>query len=227
MSEFLKRWHSRKSEARKHQVLQLREEVIPEAVATPIEGSGESEMSDTTLDSRVVSTDNGGCEPDAAEGLLYEVSEGKPAIGYADSQPASPAQPGKSALPDKEALRAMFRTHQPDGLDDYTQDFSQPELLPAALTAGLRNWLVEAVTAPEAESGCALSPSDQASPEQAIADQPAAAPSFSSPASQRSEPPATLPAPDPQAHTKDRDILVDEGGQNVPTKGGGMECLGS
>ena len=222
MSEFLKRWS-----ARKHQALQPREQADPEVVAIPIEGNDEGKISDTEQDSRAVSTDKGSGEPEAAEGLLYEVSEGKPAIGDAASQPARPIQPGKSALPDKETLRAMFRTHKPDGLDDYTQDFSQPELLPAALTAGLRNWLVETVTAPEAESGSALSPSDQASPEQALANQPAAAPSFSSPASQRSEPLATLPAPDPQAHTKDRDILVDEGGQNVPTKGGGMERLGS
>ncbi|ATL99069.1 DUF3306 domain-containing protein [Aeromonas sp. CA23] len=222
MSEFLKRWS-----ARKHQALQPREQADPEVVVIPTEGNGKDEMPDTELDSRVVSTDKRSGEPEAAEGLLYEVSEGKPAIDDAASQPARPIQPGKSALPDKETLRAMFRTHKPDGLDDYTQDFSQPELLPAALTAGLRNWLVETVTAPEAESGSALSPSDQASPEQALANQPAAAPSFSSPASQRSEPPAILPAPDPQAHTKDRDILVDEGGQNVPTKDGGMERLGS
>ncbi|NME01488.1 DUF3306 domain-containing protein [Aeromonas sp. DNRA1] len=215
MSEFLKRWSSRKSEARKHQVLQPREEAIPEAVAAPIEGSSEAETPDAALDSPVVSTDKGSREPLAVERLESGESQLKT------------AQPGKAKLPDREALRAMFRSHKPDGLDDYTQDFSQPELLPAALTAGLRNWLVEAVTAPEAESGCALSPSDQASPEQAIADQPAAAPSFSSPASQRSEPPATLPAQDPQAHTKDRDILVGEGGQNVPSKGGGVERLGS
>ncbi|WP_447832377.1 DUF3306 domain-containing protein [Aeromonas salmonicida] len=222
MSEFLKRWS-----ARKHQALQPREQAGPEVVVIPTEGNGEDEIPDTEPDSRVVSTDKGSGEPEAVEGLLYEVSEGKPAIGDAASQLARPTQSGKSALPDKETLRAMFRTHKPDGLDDYTQDFSQPELLPAALTAGLRNWLVEAVTAPEAESGCALSPSVQAAPEQAIADQPAAAPSFSSPASQRSEPPATLPAPDPQAHTKDRDILAAEGGQNVPAKGVGMERLGS
>ena len=215
MSEFLKRWSSRKSEARKHQPLQPREEVISEAVSAPIEGSGKGEIPDTALDCPVVSTDKGSCESLAVEGA----ESGEP--------PLTTAQPGKAKLPDREALRAMFRSHKPDGLDDYTQDFSQPELLPAALTAGLRNWLVEAVTAPEAESGSALSPSDQASPEQALANQPAAAPSFSSPASQRSEPPAILPAPDPQAHTKDRDILVDEGGQNVPTKGVGMEHLGS
>jgi hypothetical protein len=46
----------------------------------------------------------------------------------------------------------MFRSHKPDGLDDYTQDFSQPELLPAALSAGLRNWLVEQATAPDGEA---------------------------------------------------------------------------
>ncbi|MGL5391876.1 MAG: DUF3306 domain-containing protein, partial [Shewanella sp.] len=68
MSEFLKRWSSRKSEARKHQVLQPREEAIPEAVAAPIEGSGEGEMPDTALDSTVVSTDKGSGESFHIEG---------------------------------------------------------------------------------------------------------------------------------------------------------------
>jgi len=128
MSEFLKRWSSRKSEARKHQALQPREEAIPEAVAAHIEGSGEAETPDTALYSPVVSTDKGGGEQLAVEGAKSGES------------PLTTAQSGKAKLPDKEALRAMFRTHKPDGLDDYTQDFSQPELLPAALTAGLRNW---------------------------------------------------------------------------------------
>ncbi|WP_279491727.1 DUF3306 domain-containing protein [Aeromonas veronii] len=68
MSEFLKRWSSRKSEARKHQVLQPREEGIPEAVAAPIEGSGEGETPDIALDSPVVSTDKGSSESLAVEG---------------------------------------------------------------------------------------------------------------------------------------------------------------
>ncbi|MBL0464876.1 DUF3306 domain-containing protein [Aeromonas veronii] len=197
MSEFLKRWSSRKSEARKHQVLQPREEVSPEAVAAPIEGSGESEISDTALDSPVVSTDKGSGEPLAVEG-----TESGEAL-------LKTAHPGKAKLPDKEALRAMFRTHKPDGLDDYTQDFSQPELLPAALTAGLRNWLVDQVIAPESESA--------------------------NPASGSAEPVvlASAPAADEladnhsQNHTDDRDILVSSGGQNVPTKGEGMEPSGS
>lgn len=197
MSEFLKRWSSRKSEARKHQALQPREEVIPEAFAAPIEGCGEDETPDKSLDSPVVSTNKGSCEPLAVEGA----ESGEPQL--------TTPQPGKAKLPDKEALRAMFRSHKPDGLDDYTQDFSQPELLPAALTAELRNWLVDQVTAPESE--------------------------MANPASGSAEPVVVViePAADEladnhsQTHIDDRDILVSCGGQNVPTKGGGMEPSGS
>ncbi|WOE67696.1 DUF3306 domain-containing protein [Aeromonas allosaccharophila] len=192
MSEFLKRWSSRK-----HQALQPREEVSPEAVAAPIEGSGESEISDTALDSPVVSTDKGSGEPLAFEGA----ESGEP--------PLTTAQPGKAKLPDREALRAMFRSHKPDGLDDYTQDFSQPELLPAALTAGLRNWLVDQVTAPESESA---NPASGSAEPGAVASEPAA---------------DELADNHSQTHTDDRDILVSSGGQNVPTKGGGMEPSGS
>ncbi|WP_324004992.1 DUF3306 domain-containing protein [Aeromonas hydrophila] len=199
MSEFLKRWSSRKSEARKHQVLQPREEVSPEAVAAPIEGSGEGETTDIALDSPVVSTDKGSSETLAVEGA-------------GSSEPLlKTAQPGKAKLPDREALRAMFRSHKPDGLDDYTQDFSQPELLPAALTAGLRNWLVEQVIAPESESA---NPASGSAEPVAVVSEPAA------------EPPA-LADNHSQTHTDDRDILVSSGGQNVPTKGGGMEPSGS
>lgn len=200
MSEFLKRWSSRKSEARKHQALQPREEVSPEAVAAPIEGSGEAENPDTALDSPVVSTDKGSSEPLAVEGA--ESSE--PLL--------KTAQPGKAKLPDREALRAMFRSHKPDGLDDYTQDFSQPELLPAALTAGLRNWLVERAMAPDDETPH----STAATPEPAIV----AATAITSE-------PQGLADNHSQTHTDDRDILVDHDGQNVPTKDGGMEHLGS
>ncbi|WP_421304731.1 DUF3306 domain-containing protein [Aeromonas veronii] len=195
MSEFLKRWSSRKSEARKHQVLQPREEVSPESVATPIEGSSETETPDAALDSPVVSTDKGSCEPLAAEGA------------ESVEPPLKTAQPGKATLPDKEALRAMFRSHKPDGLDDYTQDFSQTELLPSALTAGLRNWLVDQVIAPESESA---NPANGSAEPVAVASEPAA------------EPPE-LADNHSQTHTDDRDILVSCGGQNVPTKGGGME----
>ncbi|AXV18596.1 DUF3306 domain-containing protein [Aeromonas veronii] len=197
MSEFLKRWSSRKSEARKHQALQPREEAIPEAVAAPIEGSGEGEVSDTALDSPVVSTDKGSCESLAIEGA----ESGEP--------PLTTAQPGKAKLPDKEALRAMFRSHKLDGLDDYTQDFSQPELLPAALTAGLRNWLVDQVIAPESESA---NPANGSAEPVAVASEPAA---------------DELADNHSQTHTDDRDILVSSVGQNVPTKGGGMEPSGS
>ncbi|WP_429151814.1 DUF3306 domain-containing protein [Aeromonas hydrophila] len=194
MSEFLKRWSSRK-----HQALPPREEASPEAVATPIEGSGEGEMPDTELDGRVVSTDKG------SDASLH-LDGAKPRGLELKTAPSE-----KPALPDREALRAMFRTHKPDGLDDYTQDFSQPELLPAALTAGLRNWLVDQVTAPESES--ANPPSGSAEPV-ALASEPAA------------EPPA-LADNHSQTHTDDRDILVSSGGQNVPTKGGEMEPSGS
>ena len=192
MSEFLKRWSSRK-----HQALQPRAEAIPEAVAAPIEGSGEAETPDTALDSPVVSTDKGSCEPLAAEGA----ESGEP--------PLKTAQQGKATLPDKEALRAMFRSHKPDGLDDYTQDFSQPELLPAALTAGLRNWLVDQVIAPESGSA---NPASGSAESVALASEPAA---------------DELADNHSQTHTDDRDILVSSGGQNVPTKGGGMEPSGS
>ncbi|WP_421152718.1 DUF3306 domain-containing protein [Aeromonas dhakensis] len=200
MSEFLKRWSSRKSEARKHQVLQPREEVSPEAVATPIEGSREAGNPDTALDSPVVSTDKGSDVPLPIEGDKPRGSEPKTA----------PSE--KPALPDKEALRAMFRSHKPDGLDDYTQDFSQPELLPAALSAGLRNWLVEQAMAPDGEAPHLSS----AAPEPATV----AATAITSE-------PQGLADNDSQTHTDDRDILVDHDGQNVPTKGGGMEHLGS
>ncbi|CAJ1811325.1 DUF3306 domain-containing protein [Aeromonas hydrophila] len=200
MSEFLKRWSSRKNEARKHQALQPREEAIPEVVAAPIEGSGEGEIPDTALDSPVVSTDKGGSEPLVIEGA----ESGEPQL--------KTAQPGKAKLPDKEALRAMFRSHKPDGLDDYTQDFSQPELLPAALSAGLRNWLVEQATAPDGEAPH----STAAAPEPATVAVTAI-----------TSEPQGLADNHSQNPTDDRDILVDHDGQNVPTKGRGMEHLGS
>ncbi|EQB2598383.1 DUF3306 domain-containing protein [Aeromonas salmonicida] len=200
MSEFLKRWSSRKSEARKHQVLQPREEAIPEAVVAPIEGSGEGEIPDSALDSPVVSTDKGSDESLAIEGS----ESGDPQL--------TTAQSGKAKLPDREALRAMFRSHKPDGLDDYTQDFSQPELLPAALTAGLRNWLVDQVTAPDSEM--ANPPTRSAEP---VAVMSIAA----------ADEPNGLADNHSQTPTDDRDILVSRDGQNVPTKGGGMEPSGS
>ncbi len=199
MSEFLKRWSSRKSEARKHQALQPREEAIPEAVTVSTESSGEGETPDTALDSPVVSTDKGSCEPLAVEGA----GSGEP--------PRTTAQPGKAKLPDREALRAMFRSHKPDGLDDYTQDFSQPELLPAALTAGLRNWLVDQVTAPDSESA---NPASRSAEPVALVSEP-------------SDEPHGLADNHSQTHTDDRDILVSSGGQNVPIKGWGMEPSGS
>lgn len=199
MSEFLKRWSSRKSEARKHQALQPREEATPEVVAAPVEGSGEGETPGIALDSRVVSTDKGSDASLHLDGAKPRGSELKTA----------PSE--KPALPDKEALRAMFRSHKPDGLDDYTQDFSQPELLPAALSAGLRNWLVEQATAPDDEAPHLTA----AAPEPAIV----AATAITSE-------PQGLADNHSQTPTDDRDILVDHDGQNVPTKGGGMEHLG-
>lgn len=200
MSEFLKRWSSRKSEARKHQALLPREEVVSEAIAAPIEGSGEGEISDAALDSPVVSTDKGSDESLAIEGA----ESGDPQL--------KTAQQGKAKLPDKEALRAMFRTHKPDGLDDYTQDFSQPELLPAALTAGLRNWLVDQVTVLESET---------ANPATGAAE-PAAVMSIAA-----ADEPNGLVDNHSQTPTDDRDILVSRDGQNVPTKDGGMQPSGS
>ncbi|KMK95510.1 DUF3306 domain-containing protein [Aeromonas dhakensis] len=200
MSEFLKRWSSRKSEARKHQPLQPREEATPEVAAAPIEGSGEGEVPDAVLGSPVVSTDKGSDDPLHLEGDKPHGSEPKTA----------PSE--KPALPDKEALRAMFRSHKPDGLDDYTQDFSQPELLPAALSAGLRNWLVEQVSTPDGEAPHLSS----TAPEPAIVA-----------ATAKTSEPQGLADNYSQTPTDDRDILVSSDGQNVPTKGGGMEHLGS
>ena len=200
MSEFLKRWSSRKSEARKHQPLQPREEATPEVIAIPIEGSGEGEISDTAMDSPVVSTDKGSEEPLAIEGT----ESGEP--------PLTTAQPGKAKLPDREALRAMFRSHKPDGLDDYTQDFSQPELLPAALTAGLRNWLVDQVIAPDSETA---NPASGSAEPVAVASVAAA------------DEPHGLADNHSQTPTDDRDILVSCDGQNVPAKDKGMEPSGS
>ncbi|MER0499537.1 DUF3306 domain-containing protein [Aeromonas hydrophila] len=200
MSEFLKRWSSRKSEARKHQALQPREEATPEALATPIDGCGEAETPDTALDSPVVSTDKGRDVPLHLEGDKPRGSELKTA----------PSE--KPALPDKEALRAMFRSHKPDGLDDYTQDFSQPELLPAALSAGLRNWLVEQATAPDGEAPHLTT----AAPEPATVAVTAI-----------TSEPQGLADNHSQNPTDDRDILVGHDGQNVPSKGGGVEHLGS
>ncbi|EGX6956701.1 TPA: DUF3306 domain-containing protein [Aeromonas hydrophila] len=200
MSEFLKRWSSRKSEARKHQPLQPREETTPEALATPIEGRGEGEMPDIALDSTVVSTDKG-------SDVLLPNEGAKPRGSQSKTAPSE-----KPALPDKEALRAMFRSHKPDGLDDYTQDFSQPELLPAALSAGLRNWLVEQVSTPDGEAPHLTA----AAPEPAIV----AATAITSE-------PQGLADNHSQNPTDDRDILVNHDGQNVPTKGVGMEHLGS
>lgn len=200
MSEFLKRWSSRKSEARKHQALQPREEATPEALAPPIDGSGEAESPCTALDSPVVSTDKGSDVPLHLEG-------DKPCGSEPKTAPSD-----KPALPDKETLRAMFRSHKPDGLDDYTQDFSQPELLPAALSAGLRNWLVEQVSTPDGEAPHST----------AAAPEPATVAATAIPGE-----PQGLADNHSQTHTDDRDILVDHDGQNVPTKGGGMEHLGS
>ena len=200
MSEFLKRWSSRKSEARKHQPLQPREEAIPEAAVTSIEGSGEGEIPDAALDSTVVSTDKGSGEPLAVKGA--ESSE----------LPLTTARPGKAKLPDREALRAMFRSHKPDGLDDYTQDFTQPELLPAALTAGLRNWLVDQVTAPDSEMANLASGAAEPVGVACVA---------------AADEPHALADNHSQIPTDDRDILVSSGGQNVPIKGGGMEPSGS
>lgn len=200
MSEFLKRWSSRKSEARKHQPLQPREEVPPEAVSAPIKGSDEGGIPNTALDGRVVSTDKGSDASLHLEGDKPRGSEPKTA----------PSE--KPALPDKETLRAMFRSHKPDGLDDYTQDFSQPELLPAALSAGLRNWLVEQATAPD----------DEAPHLTAAAPEPATVA-----ATAITSEPQGLADNHSQTHTDDRDILVGHDGQNVPAKGGGMEHLGS
>lgn len=194
MSEFFKRWSARKREAQQ----------AANEQPQPLDMEGVSASQSDLV------------EPSALENTLppAEVSTDKGSAPCAGSDPAaapSTAVSGKPALPDREALRAMFRSHQLDGLDDYTQDFSQPELLPAALSAGLRNWLV--TPAPEGE---------------AEADQADALPAGSReeeriPADAQVPPVAALP----QDHDKGRDILADGVGQNVPINKKGMEPLGS
>ncbi|MBL0455827.1 DUF3306 domain-containing protein [Aeromonas enteropelogenes] len=188
MSEFFKRWSARKREAQQA----ANEQPQPldmEGVSAPQSDLVEPSALENTLPSAEVSTDKGSA----------------PCAGSNPAAEPSTAVSDKPALPDREALRAMFRGHQPDGLDDYTQDFSQPELLPAALTAGLRNWLVAPTSEQEADQ---------------------TAPSPITPGEEADD--ATSPAAAlPQDHDKGRDILANEVGQNVPANKAGMEPLGS
>lgn len=188
MSEFFKRWSARKREAQQAASEQP-QPLDMEGVSASQSDLVEPNTSENTPPSVEVSTDKGSA----------------PCAGSDPAAAPSSAASGKPALPDREALRAMFRSHQPDGLDDYTQDFSQPELLPAALTAGLRNWLV--APAPEQDA-------DQT------------APSPTTPGEEADDA-ASLAAALPQDHDKGRDILTNEVGQNVPTNKAGMEPLGS
>lgn len=189
MSEFFKRWSARKREAQQA----ANEQPQPldmEGVSAPQSDLDEPSALENTPSSAEVSTDKGS-DPCAGS-------------NPAAAAPSSAAS-GKPALPDREALRAMFRSHQPDGLDDYTQDFSQPELLPAALTAGLRNWLVTPTSEQDADQ---TEPSPTTPGEEA---------------DDAASPAAALP----QDHDKGRDILTNEVGQNVPTDKAGIEPLGS
>lgn len=188
MSEFFKRWSARKREAQQA----ANEQPQPldmEGVSASQSDLVEPSALENTPPSAEVSTDKGSA----------------PCIGSNPAAAPSTAVSDKPALPDREALRAMFRSHQPDGLDDYTQDFSQPELLPAALTAGLRNWLV----APASEQDA-----DQTEP------------SPTTPGEEADDA-TSLAAALPQDHDKGRDILANEAGQNVAADKAGMEPLGS
>lgn len=178
MSDFFRRWSARKQEAlRQSEALQGEK---AEPVATPATG------------------DEATTQPETGEASAKGAVE--PATSKAPA-PGKPALPDKAPLPDKETLRAMFRSHVPDGLDDYNQDFSQPELLPAALTAGLRNWLVDVVTQETAQQ--------EQAPEQAA---DAAAPAATTASA----------APD-----NEWDILVAGVGQNVAPDATGVEREGS
>lgn len=188
MSEFFKRWSARKREAQQAANEQP-QSLDMEGVSAPQADLVEPDTLENTPPPAEVSTDKGSA----------------PCVGSNPAAAPSTAVSDKPALPDREALRAMFRSHQPDGLDDYTQDFSKPELLPATLTAGLRNWLV----APTSEQD---------------ADQTEASPTTpGEEADDAASPAAALP----QDHDKGRDILTNEVGQNVPTNEAGMEPLGS
>ncbi|MGL5292692.1 MAG: hypothetical protein ACRC9V_02710, partial [Aeromonas sp.] len=154
MSEFFKRWLSRKNESRQGIPSRPAADELTSLAPLP-NGLDEGligeilagrEVGTDKLDVSSVGSDAVALNPvgsDMAEGDALAVAE--PASEtplYQGEQDKSGAALSRSTLPDKETLRAMFRTHQPDGLDDYTQDFTAPELLPAALSAGLRNWLV-------------------------------------------------------------------------------------
>lgn len=183
MSDFFRRWSARKQEAlRQSEALQGEK---GEPVATPATGDEATTQPETGEASA-----KGAVEPLAVE----------PATSKAPA-PGKPALPDKAPLPDKETLRAMFRSHVPDGLDDYNQDFSQPELLPAALTAGLRNWLVDVVNQETVQQ--------EQAPEQAA---DAAAPAATTASA----------APD-----NEWDILVAGVGQNVAPDATGVEREGS
>ncbi|UBH29160.1 DUF3306 domain-containing protein [Aeromonas enteropelogenes] len=188
MSEFFKRWSARKREAQQAASEQP-QPLDMEGVSAPQSDLVEPDTSENMLPSAEVSTDKGSA----------------PCAGSDPAAASSTAVSGKPALPDREALRAMFRSHQPDGLDDYTQDFSQPELLPTALTAGLRNWLVAPASEQEADH---TAPSPTTPGEEA---------------DDAASPAAALP----QDHDKGRDILANEVGQNVPINKAGVEPLGS
>ncbi|MGN5150963.1 DUF3306 domain-containing protein [Aeromonas enteropelogenes] len=188
MSEFFKRWSARKREAQQA----ANEQPQPldmEGVSVPQSDLVEQNISENTPPLAEVSTDKGSA----------------PCAGSNPAAAPSTVVSDKPALPDREALRAMFRSHQPDGLDDYTQDFSQPELLPAALTAGLRNWLMAPTSEQEADQ-TELSPTTPG---------------------EEADEATSLAAALPQDHDKGWDILANEVGQNVSTDKAGMEPLGS
>lgn len=108
MSEFLRRWSTRKL---------AQEESLPEGEMLP-------DVTDPA----------GGDQPE-----LCQEADG----------PAADTGSRASPLPDRETLRALFRTQQPDGLDDYTQDFTRPELLSPELVATLRGWAGDLLTREE------------------------------------------------------------------------------
>lgn len=208
MSEFFKRWSARKREAQQTVPIEIDSNDQNAAIPLPEAETGEvTDPVNASLLGEANAEKAGGDEPSSLVAVPVPTSP----LTAASAQ----GEKAKPALPDRETLRAMFRSHKPDGLDDYTQDFSKPELLSAALTAGLRNWLVDAVLADDGE------PTQTTKGE--VKGEADAEAGIMAEANATSE---SLPCA-VEGPVLDRDILALDQGQNVPSESEGMASQGS